>query len=99
MSKFRSIFLMLGVLIVIFSCSSVIFAKGTLKVDLSFDKTAFSGGEDVNVTVTISNPEKRAVRVLRWYTPIDGIEESLFTITRDGKAIEYIGRHYKRPEP
>ncbi len=99
MSIFRSIVVMFGVSIIVFSCSTVIFANGTLKVDIAFEKTAFSGGEDVNVTVTVSNPEKRAIRVLRWYTPIDGVEESLFTVTRDGKEVEYVGRHYKRPEP
>ncbi|HXQ38773.1 MAG TPA: M35 family metallo-endopeptidase, partial [Anaerolineales bacterium] len=42
-------------------------------------------------------PTKHTVRVLRWFTPAEGVEESLFAVTRDSLPVAYIGAHYKRP--
>jgi peptidyl-Lys metalloendopeptidase len=74
-------------------------AKGGAGVTLSVDKTSFAENENVTVNVTISNPSKGALRLLRWYTPFEDVEESLFEVTRDGVPVEYIGAHYKRPQP
>ncbi len=68
-------------------------------VKLTFDKSSFGSDESVPVKVTISNPGKTAIRVLRWYTPADGVEDDLFIVTANGKPVEYIGKHFKRPEP
>jgi peptidyl-Lys metalloendopeptidase len=37
------------------------------------------------------------VKLLKWFTPVDGMEEPLFTVTRDGQQVQYLGAHYKRP--
>lgn len=74
-------------------------AKGGASVTLSVDKTSFAENENVTVNVTISNPSKGALRLLRWYTPFEDVEESLFEVSRDGVPVEYIGAHYKRPQP
>lgn len=37
------------------------------------------------------------MRVLRWFTPAEGVEESLFAVTRDSLPGAYIGAHYKLP--
>jgi peptidyl-Lys metalloendopeptidase len=52
----------------------------------------------VLVTVTLSNPHKHTVRVLKWFTADVGVEEPLFAVTRDGEPVAYLGAHYKRPE-
>jgi peptidyl-Lys metalloendopeptidase len=80
-----------------FSISAM--AKSGAVVTLSVDKTSFAENERVAVNVTISNPAKGAIRVLKWYTPFEDVEEPLFEITRDGVPVEYIGAHYKRPQP
>jgi peptidyl-Lys metalloendopeptidase len=49
------------------------------------------------MTVTISNPHKHTVRVLKWFTAAEGVEEPLFSVTRDGEPVAYLGAHYKRP--
>lgn len=72
-------------------------AKGGPSVSLSVAQSEFNSTEDVLVTVTISNPTRRAVRVLKWFTPAEGVEEPLFVVTRDGEPVPYIGAHYKRP--
>ncbi len=67
-------------------------------VSLSVAQSEFSSAQDVLVTVTISNPHKHTVRVLKWFTAAEGVEEPLFAVTRDGEPVAYIGAHYKRPD-
>jgi peptidyl-Lys metalloendopeptidase len=72
---------------------------GDIAVNLSVGTTALSARDDVQVTVTLTNVSRHAVRLLRWNTPVDGIDDDVFTVTRDGAAVAYIGRHYKRAAP
>ena len=66
-------------------------------VRLSVAQSEFGSAQDVLVTVTVSNPHKQTVRVLKWFTAAEGVEEPLFAVTRDGEPVPYIGAHYKRP--
>jgi peptidyl-Lys metalloendopeptidase len=66
-------------------------------VNLSVAQSEFDSAQDVLVSVTVSNPTRHTVRVLKWFTPAEGVEEPLFTVTRDGQPVAYIGAHYKRP--
>ncbi len=66
-------------------------------VSLSVEQSEFDSTQDVLVTITISNPTRHAVRVLKWFTPAEGVEEPLFTVTRDGEPVPYAGAIYKRP--
>jgi len=71
-------------------------AAGRLSVSISADKTAFSAGESALVSVTVRNDSKVPAKILKWFTPFEDVEESLFVISRDGKTVPYIGAHYKR---
>jgi peptidyl-Lys metalloendopeptidase len=66
-------------------------------VSLSVAQSEFNSAQDVLVTVTVSNPHKHTVRVLKWFTAAEGVEEPLFAVTRDGEPVAYTGAHYKRP--
>ncbi len=66
-------------------------------VNLSVEQGAFDSSQDVLVAVTISNPTNHTVRVLKWFTAADGVEEPIFAVTRDGEPVAYVGAHYKRP--
>lgn len=66
-------------------------------VELSVAQGEFDSSQDVLVTVKVSNPTKHTVRILKWFTPVDGVEEPLFAVTRDGEPVSYIGAIYKRP--
>lgn len=72
-------------------------AKNSADVKLSFDRGFYSSDEGILVRVTISNPNKGAIRILRWMTPIDGVNDDIFRVVIDGVEAEYTGRHYKRP--
>ena len=44
---------------------------------------------------------KQQARILKWFTPADGVDESLFTVTRDGQPVPYVGPRTTnvRPRP
>jgi peptidyl-Lys metalloendopeptidase len=66
-------------------------------VSLSVDQGNFDSTQDVLVHVTISNPTRHTVRVLKWFTPAEGVEEPLFAVMRNGEPVAYLGVVYKRP--
>jgi peptidyl-Lys metalloendopeptidase len=99
MRKNVPVFFVFALLMMLFAFTFSAMAKTGANVTLNVDKTAFAENENVTVSVTISNTSKGAIRLLRWYMPFEDVEESLFEITRDGVPVEYIGAHYKRPQP
>ena len=77
-------------------------AKGSLDgatVSLSADSASFGTGDGVVVRVSISNPTNSPIKILKWLTPASGVEGSLFSVTRDGKAVAYLGKFVKRVAP
>jgi peptidyl-Lys metalloendopeptidase len=68
-------------------------------VTVSAGQAAFTADQSVMVQVTISNPTGKPVKVLKWFTPVEDVEEPLFAVTVDGAPVSYIGALYKRPAP
>lgn len=66
-------------------------------VSLSVTQSEFSSAQDVLINVTVSNPTNHTVRILKWFTPVEGVEEPLFAVTRGGEPVPYTGPQYKRP--
>ncbi len=62
------------------------------------DKSAMGTGQ---VRYSITNTGDTSVLVLRWQTALNGVDDDLFRVTRDGSRSMYVGRHYKRglPQP
>ena len=97
-SRFRVNTLVFVMLVALLATSVVGAApKDGPLVSLSVAQSEFDSTQDVLVSVTVSNPTRHTVRVLKWFTPAEGVEEPLFTVTRDGQPVAYIGAHYKRP--
>jgi len=71
--------------------------RAALEVTLSADKAAFSATDDVTLTVTVRNTGRHTVKLFKWNTVADGIEEPVLAVTREGRAVEFTGPHYKRP--
>jgi peptidyl-Lys metalloendopeptidase len=74
-------------------------AAGDVTVSLSMGTAALSARDDVQVTVTLTNVARHPVKLLKWHTPVDGLQEPLLDVTRDGASVAFIGRHIKRPAP
>ena len=70
-----------------------------VSVTLTTNKTSFAAQDALSVTVTLTNGADHAVRLLSWKTPVNGIDEPLFSVTRDGMPVGYVGRVYKRAAP
>jgi peptidyl-Lys metalloendopeptidase len=85
----------------LFSNSQLASAKTPMSavVNLSVDKDSFDEGADVIVHVTIKNPTRSSIRILKWFTPLDGVERPLFTVLRNGEAVPYVGKLVKRAAP
>ena len=81
-------------------CVSAHAASNGVLVTLATDKQSLGHSDDVVVNVTFTNTASTPQYVLKYHTPFGGeIEESLFSITRDGMPVYYLGPHYKRPAP
>jgi peptidyl-Lys metalloendopeptidase len=57
------------------------------------------GNEAPMVRYTLSNSSYESLQVLRWQTPLDGIEHDMLEVTRDGKPVAYTGKLIKRAAP
>ena len=88
----------LVLLVALFLTSAVGAApKDGPSVSLSMEKGEYKAADEVLVNITVSNPHNHTVRVLKWFTAAEGVEEPLFSVTRNGEPVAYIGAHYKRP--
>jgi peptidyl-Lys metalloendopeptidase len=57
---------------------------------------AFGSG---TIVYSLTNATAAPVQVLRWQTPLDGVDNNLFSVTRNGQPVAYTGRMVKRPAP
>ncbi|QSX31215.1 peptidase M35 [Shewanella cyperi] len=94
--KHSKLFSALALGSVIFSTSAL--ADG-IRASLEMSQQDFKASEDVMVKVTLTNDENVPVKILKWYTAADGVEESLFKVSVNGSEKHYLGAHYKRPAP
>ncbi len=74
-------------------------ANGSPLVSLSADQAKYSAAQDVLITATISNPTGHSLRILKWFTPADGLEEPILKVSVNGRSVSYTGAVYKRPAP
>jgi len=72
-----------------------------IEVKVQSVKGSLDNDQDVLVNISYKNHTAANVDILKWYLPdAEGnIEDDIFKITRDGIAVDYTGRHYKRPAP
>lgn len=72
---------------------------GAANVTLTPLQSSVARGDDVMVRVILSNTSGKVEHLLRWRTPVGGIEAPLFEVRRDGQPVRYLGRSVKRPLP
>ncbi len=81
------------------ACFAAQAGNNGITASIATEKKNLGPHDDVVVHVTLTNTSSSPQFVLKWYTPFNEIEESLFEIKRDGVAVPYQGAHYKRPAP
>jgi peptidyl-Lys metalloendopeptidase len=102
MHKFKSVMFAMVLAMLLLAAlvgSGTAAQPGGATVELRVDQTAFAADQGVTIHVTLRNDTSRPIKVLKWYTPAEDVEEPLFTVTRDGVAVEFTGPHYKRQAP
>ncbi|WP_137172910.1 M35 family metallo-endopeptidase [Massilia sp. HP4] len=82
---------------VVLSWSAI--AAAAVDVTVAPEKPTVERGDDVMVRVTLTNSSSTAQHLLRWRTPLDGVESPLFEVRRDGQPVRYLGRRIKRAPP
>lgn len=80
---------------------SVAAASGAfaLRAALEVDRAWLAEGDDIVATVTIANDSAQTVLIPRWQVPGARLEADLFSVTRDGQPVAYLGMLVKRPAP
>lgn len=81
------------------ACAGVQAAPQGVTASVAAEKTALGKNDNVTMRLTLTNSSAQPQMILKWHTAFGEIEESLFEVTRDGKKVEYLGAHYKRPAP
>ncbi len=62
-------------------------------------KSFVGASEDVVVKITYRNDSTEDLYIVRWQTPLQGVEANLFDVRVDGRPVAYTGRLYKRAKP
>jgi peptidyl-Lys metalloendopeptidase len=70
-----------------------------LSSSIDVEQSSFTMTDEVAVTFALTNRGEASVRVLRWLTPLRGISNDLFVVTRDGEPVAYTGRLVKWAAP
>jgi peptidyl-Lys metalloendopeptidase len=88
-----------GLLVLVLSALPLMAQAGDISVEIYSDTNQLAADEQVILAVSLTNHGRSAARVLKWYTAVDGIDEDLFKVSRDGQTLAYLGAHFKRPAP
>ncbi len=70
--------------------------SNSLNVTLASESANLKGSDDVTVNVTMTNITAEAVFVPKWYVPSQAATSGVFTVTRDGEPVPYLGALVKR---
>ena len=65
-------------------------AHANIAVSVTPEQSSLGKGDEVNVTVTLTNTGSTPQRLLKWRTPFVPAEHALFQITRDGQPVRYL---------
>ena len=96
--------IMRGILYIVVSLLSFVpfsLAQQSREIEISLqpEVSSFENDAPIIINFTLTNQSSNPIRVLRWTTPINGISDDLFVVTRGSQRIQYIGRMAKRGEP
>jgi peptidyl-Lys metalloendopeptidase len=70
--------------------------SSSIKVTLSSETSNLNGTDDVVVNVSMTNVGSVPVSVPKWYVPSQATTSGVFTVTRNGEPVPYLGALVKR---
>ncbi|QYF92003.1 peptidase M35 [Massilia sp. PAMC28688] len=86
-------------LMAVAACAGVQAGSKGVTASVAAEKNMLGKNDNVTMRLTITNTSGQPQMILKWHTAFGEVEESLFEVTRDGKKVDYLGAHYKRPAP
>lgn len=92
-------FFIAGVLTLLAGATTAFADARGLSSEIRADKGSVAATDDVFVRFTLRNDSNEDLYVLSWQTPLRGVDENIFQITRDGQEVGYIGRLFKWATP
>lgn len=82
---------------------STLFSLPAMAQDVSVTiaplREKFARSDEVLVRVTLLNNSATPQYLLKWHTPVAGVQAPLFEVLRDGQKVAYLGIKAKRPPP
>ncbi|GMV29015.1 MAG: hypothetical protein AMXMBFR59_11400 [Rhodanobacteraceae bacterium] len=72
---------------------------GAAGLELRLDRPSQEEYGSGKIVYSLSNTTDAPVQVLRWQTPVDGVNNDLFSVSQNGEPVAYIGRLVKRSAP
>src|SRR3954462_974334 len=73
--------------------------EDSLVISLDFDKRNYTAAQKQTLVFSLTNSSDKAIRVLKWHTPLEGMKSDMFHVEVSGNLAVYMGRIYKRPAP
>lgn len=92
-------FFIAGLLTLLAGATTVSADARGLSSEIRADKGSVAATDDVFVRFTLRNDSNEDLYVLSWQTPLRGVDENIFQVTRDGQEVGYIGRLFKWATP
>jgi len=99
MSQKFGVFLVAGLTASLVFAATASAATGGLTATLEARQSFVGASQDVMVRITYSNDSATDLYLVRWQTPLQGVEGDLFDVRLDGHPVAYTGRLYKRARP
>lgn len=71
-----------------------------LKTTIQAEQRGYKAREPLVIRFTLTNISSQPMKVLKWFTPLDGFNSNMFQVySKDGKPVLYLGRLMKRGLP
>jgi peptidyl-Lys metalloendopeptidase len=70
-----------------------------VSINLEFPTAEFRARDRQSIKFTLTNNSNETINVLKWNTPLEGVNNDIFKIEKDGKPAVYLGKMVKRGGP
>jgi len=59
-------------------------SEGSLVIRLDFDKKNYTAAQTQTLVFSLTNNSDKAIRVLKWHTPLEGMKSDMFHVEVNG---------------
>jgi len=74
-------------------------SSNIISITLEFDQAQYKAKDAQLLRFTLNNDSNKNVSILKWHTPLDGFNNDMFRVEKEGKQAVYLGKVIKRGRP